>query len=319
MNNESPRFRVLMKYIDEFIDEFPADLPNDKLEIELHKVESKVTNRLKEKGKQILNTDISSIEDREKYKTEYMKFIQEVNELGKSKLVEHIIHRKLMLDLLDKRLQMNNQTEKYELEESIHEIVFPLRKTSEDINYEDQNLWIIDEKLSYHNYLASDTPLKKHETIQSDSLERPDIVIYNNPISFVEGDVPYTSIQIIEFKRPVRKDYSEKDDNPLIQVFGYIDKIKQKLVYDHKGRIIPCTDNTLFFCYIVADLTEKLTTIVRHASFKESPDKLGYFNYNENYNAFIEVISYDKLLQDAKKRNQILFDKLNLPKHNIII
>jgi len=32
------------------------------------------------------------------------------------------------------------------------------------------------------------------------------------------------------------------------------------------------------------------------------------------YNAYIEIISYDKLLEDANKRNQVLFDKLNLPR-----
>ncbi len=35
--------------------------------------------------------------------------------------------------------------------------------------------------------------------------------------------------------------------------------------------------------------------------------------FHDKYNAYIEVISYDKLLTDAKKRNNILFDKLGLP------
>ncbi len=29
--------------------------------------------------------------------------------------------------------------------------------------------------------------------------------------------------------------------------------------------------------------------------------------------AYIEVITYAKLVQDAKKRNRVLFEKLNLP------
>ena len=35
--------------------------------------------------------------------------------------------------------------------------------------------------------------------------------------------------------------------------------------------------------------------------------------YNENLNAYYEVISYTKLLSDAQKRNLVLFEKLNLP------
>ena len=35
--------------------------------------------------------------------------------------------------------------------------------------------------------------------------------------------------------------------------------------------------------------------------------------YAPSLSAYVEVISYTKLLRDAKKRNKILFDKLNLP------
>lgn len=42
-------------------------------------------------------------------------------------------------------------------------------------------------------------------------------------------------------------------------------------------------------------------------------DNLGYYGFNETLNAYYEVISYTKRLADAKKRNRILFEKLNLP------
>lgn len=32
-------------------------------------------------------------------------------------------------------------------------------------------------------------------------------------------------------------------------------------------------------------------------------------------NGYMEIISYDKLLRDAKRRNRVLFDKLGLHKH----
>ena len=43
-------------------------------------------------------------------------------------------------------------------------------------------------------------------------------------------------------------------------------------------------------------------------------DGEGYFGYNPNIGTYIEVISYDKLLKDAKQRNKALFDKLFDPK-----
>lgn len=44
-----------------------------------------------------------------------------------------------------------------------------------------------------------------------------------------------------------------------------------------------------------------------------TPDNLGYYGYNPKASAYVEIISYAKLLQDAKRRNKILFDKLHLP------
>ena len=37
---------------------------------------------------------------------------------------------------------------RYPLEESVHQIIFPLRQTSDDIRSDRMNLWIIDEKLA---------------------------------------------------------------------------------------------------------------------------------------------------------------------------
>jgi hypothetical protein len=45
---------------------------------------------------------------------------------------------------------------------------------------------------------------------------------------------------------------------------------------------------------------------------RRTPDNLGYYDFNEALNAYYEILSYEKILGDAKKRNRILFEKLNL-------
>ena len=50
-----------------------------------------------------------------------------------------------------------------------------------------------------------------------------------------------------------------------------------------------------------------------------TPDGEGFFGYNPVKGAYIEIISYEKLVKDAKKRNQVLFDKLFRPKSDEII
>ncbi|MBF0343701.1 MAG: hypothetical protein HQL06_05650 [Nitrospirae bacterium] len=186
-----------------------------------------------------------------------------------------------------------------------------MKTTSDEITYEQQNLWIIDEKLSYHNYLASDVPLNKLENVSIDSEKRPDIIIFNNPFAFVDGESSYSSIVIIEFKRPGRNTYTE-EDNPIGQIYGYIRKIIGNKAKDKDGRPILINKNTRFYAYILCDFTEKLITLAEDNGMTKSPDDMGYFNYNSNLKTYLEIISFDKLIQDASKRNRVLFDKLNL-------
>ena len=70
------------------------------------------------------------------------------------------------------------------------------------------------------------------------------------------------------------------------------------------------------YAYIVCDLTPKLREIAVNHTLIETPDQMGYFGHNPKLQTYIEIISYDKLLEDAVKRNKILFDKLNLPFNN---
>jgi hypothetical protein len=56
-----------------------------------------------------------------------------------------------------------------------------------------------------------------------------------------------------------------------------------------------------------------MSTVLRSLTTVPTPDNLGYYVYNPALSAYVEIISYTKLLQDAKKRNRILFDKLHLP------
>ena len=45
----------------------------------------------------------------------------------------------------------------------------------------------------------------------------------------------------------------------------------------------------------------------------KTADGQGFFGFKRRYNAYFEVISYTKMVGDAKKRNAIFFDRLKLP------
>ena len=56
-----------------------------------------------------------------------------------------------------------------------------------------------------------------------------------------------------------------------------------------------------------------------NGSLLATADNLGYFGYNQGRYAYIEVISYNKMLADAKKRHDVFFDKLFAPNISKII
>jgi len=49
--------------------------------------------------------------------------------------------------------------------------------------------------------------------------------------------------------------------------------------------------------------------------YHQTIDGEGYYNTLSSGNGYVEIISYDKLINDAKRRNRVLFDKLGLHKN----
>jgi hypothetical protein len=148
--------------------------------------------------------------------------------------------------------------------------------------------------------------------IDNASGSRPDLMIFDNALSFNEGETPLQSVVIIEFKRPNRSEFSKED--PIEQVYRLIREIKRGHFKDKDGREIKVqSDQMPVYAYVICDTTKEVDILAEDKNLIRTPDRLGYFGYNANLSAYIEVISYDKLLRDAKKRNRILFDKLQLP------
>ena len=67
------------------------------------------------------------------------------------------------------------------------------------------------------------------------------------------------------------------------------------------------------YAYIICVTTKEIDSIALNKTMLRTPDGLGWYVYNPGHNAYVEVIPYQKLLGDAKRRNRVLFDKLGLP------
>ena len=63
-------------------------------------------------------------------------------------------------------------------------IVFPLRTTADDVSYEEHNLWLVDDTLSFYEFVASDMPFGSNAETRIESPRRPDL------LAFKTGDPP---------------------------------------------------------------------------------------------------------------------------------
>ena len=313
--NQAPKYRPILDRIPEEELMVDANIPDKELELHLHKHMAELERSVLASGHEVL--DPADGEKPEDYRERINEYLEKVTDINKSNLANYVCHRKVIISLLEKALERGRDG-KYVTEEVIHQFVMPKRKDSNEVSSESEscNLWLLDEKLVFHDYLASDKPIRDMPVSGSSDPQRPDILavnFYDQPILFSEKrELPLTSITVVEIKRPMRNDARE-DKDPIEQALSYLDRVREGKVTTVSGRPIPNSDSIPGFCYIVCDLTDSIRKRCKISNLAETSDHMGYFGFNARYQAYIEVISFDGLVNSAKKRNSAFFDKLGLP------
>lgn len=238
---------------------------------------------------------------------EYSGFIADEK---KGALAEYVTRRKAVLDLYETLLEFKNlEEETYNREDAIHQLFCPMRIDSKGLEIEDHNLWLLDDRLAFFNYFASDQNLSTYAA--TDSSERPDLAFfYESCVAWRESESTDTVV-IVEFKKPMRTEYVGKD--PVQQVLSYVKRLKETSgEVDLKGRAIRgIRASTSFHCYVVADITPQLVDRII-GRFEKTPDGEGYFGYTSNPSAYVEIVPFGKVLSDARLRNAIFFQKLGI-------
>lgn len=311
IQSKAPQYRHLLTQCKAELDELPSNLSDDKLDLELYKIDQRHDADLRVRYEKLLASGDKTALSHDEQRKRFEQFLEDWNEAGMAKLARHVSHRKATLAFLEQRLGLQDGM-KYALEEAIHEVIFPLKATSNEVRSDQMNLWILDEKLAFHSYLASDKRFDQMgDTLEVESGDRPDLAIFGHPIAFADSGPRFGSVVLVEFKRPSRDDYNEKDDkNPIQQVYGYVTLIKGGKTKDRLGRQITVPSTTPFYAYIVCDMTPTLEQQAVYAQLTKTPDGLGYFGYNAQIGVYVEIISFPKLVDDAKKRNAAFFEKL---------
>lgn len=304
----APQFRHLLKYMPDDIKAIHPAISDDVLDDELHKVKRKFDREVRKSNKELLHELSQEVISDDEYQKRFALQVEKISDANQAELANYVIHRRTVLDLLEKHLYAGDNG-KYDRESCIHKLIFPMQRTIEDVAYESHNLWIIDERLAYSQFIASDLKISKKK-----DEERPDILLTSGPVAISDEENegrPFSSITIFELKKPMRNDYSG-DQNPIDQMMKYVEKLRTQKVLDTKGRIVHVSNETMFYLYAICDVTATLETILNRRGFTKMADGLGYYWHNSPLNAYIEVLPFNKILSDSKKRNKILFDKLGI-------
>lgn len=310
-----PQYRLLLNRHPEVYGKIPAGLSDDKLDLELYKHQQQWeldTAKKKNAIDRKVKDDATSDSDFQRLFDEYC---ENITDLSRASLAEYVARRKAVIELLDNALSVDAEG-KYSKEARIHSIICPMQVTSDEIELDSMNLWLIDDRLAYHHFLASDKPIKSIPVLENSVDKRMDIAVFDAALSYTSDPDNINSITIVELKRPQRDD---SDNDPVLQVLKYVRDIKAGKIKKKNGRDFGDISRVAFYCYVIGDLTPSLRESAESRGLTETQDKGGYFGYNPMYGAYVEVISYDKLLKDAKQRNKALFDKLFEPKAKDLI
>ncbi len=231
-----------------------------------------------------------------------------------SSLAEYVMKRKLVLEVFEQSLKYKaEETQTSEYEDVLHDVICPLRTTSQDLDYDDHNLWIVDDRLAFYSYFNSDTPMGKQVSNPPKALDRPDISVFDLGLGF-HNDDESSPITIIEFKRPKIDNYT-LEKNPITQVRKYVEDMRtagEAIRFDGTP-VRTIEENTPFTCHIIADITPKLRDVMKAlGNFHKRAGSNTYYSWDSSFSIFIEVSSFKDVLESAKSRNRAFFERIGL-------
>lgn len=304
-----PSFKLIVNNAEEYADNLPLNVTKQE---EIHKVLAvelaREQSKLDAVTQKITDADVGEFEDEQFYR-DVAEASEKTRQAANFGLEEYLLHRKKIIDLLDKCLEIDLETSAFQYENEVHKLICPMRVTSEKVSFGEHNLWLIDEGLTFSDFWASDQELRQFT--DSESRQRPDIVFFDK--SHLLEEATGKPAVIVEFKRPSRNDYSASS-NPLRQIYSYVEKLRGRRCRNLRGKHIGSIDNnTYFFCYLIADITPTLQTELEvYPNLIKLPHEYGYLIPHDGKRISIIVTQYESLVNDARRRMDSFFSRIRV-------
>lgn len=309
LRKEHPRFLTVTVEPEKVANDLHLSTQKEEdIYLELSRRSYRDYRRRKNNFKTSVKKDLPDIDKKAK------EFVNGLQSESISSLAEYVMKRKLILDVFEEAQRYTDaDAQKSEYESVVHDIVCPLQSTSDDLNYDDHNLWIVDDRLAFYSYFNSDKQMKSQVEAPQAPLKRPDISFFDLGLGFQNNDAAQP-ITIVEFKKPKRDDYT-MSDNPISQVRNYVDDMRQaRNAVRHDGVVLrEVSEHTPFTCHIIADVTPSLMKVMRQLGpFHQKAGTNCFYKWDEEFRTFIEISSFTDVLQSAKARNKAFFAKLGI-------
>ena len=230
-----------------------------------------------------------------------------VDPIAAHDLVKFAATHRFYLSMYKKAITLKDDG-KYQREKIVHSLIFPMNTDStSEIGMNKHNLWLIDDRLTFVNYLTSDQAFSAIPITVSNSMKRMDLAALK--LYSVGPAERVGELYIIEFKRPGREDY-DSDENPISQVLDYVDELRAGKITAVDGSEISNANKVPIFCFVVAQLTPKLKKQCRNSNLQMSATGDSYFGVVND--VYIEVYNLNSLYLKAKERNHALLKAAKL-------
>lgn len=294
---------------DSFLEGVSDDVKDEEIDEKLHALSYKKSAESRAKCQKLLERDYSNNDD-------YQKLLEEVVNAttaeGNLQLAQYIAKRKTVIALFEKYLAWMEETKDYTEEKTIHNLLFTMGGSNATVPYDQHNLWLLDDRLTFFGYITSDKAIRLHSPLegQTDCGKETDIAVYDVP--FIYGEKSdygvINAVLIFELKRPGRQlTYEEFSKQMREQTLG----IRSGKKVNEEGKIISTNESVPIHFYYVVDENAygAIKGDAKMENFAETPFHSLYRTVN---NTTQEILTYDSMLVNAKRRNQIFFAKLGI-------
>jgi len=257
---------------------------------------------------------------------------QEIHSSEQLALAQHVVRRKLVLELMEKLLARvrtrNGKDDDFHLEKTLHSFICPMNVRGDDgleLKSRAHDLWIVDERLAFTRAFSSDKRLDKILK-EGGSAQRPDLFVWDlayglgttepeKNVDHLDLSTPLKKVLVVEFKKPGRKSYAKAEDQIEQQITKYLAQLKGGEIETFDKQRVRVADDCVFYCYVIADIVGDLE--LQLSGWETTANGEGRIRQLKNqYRGSIEVIQWQDLINDAWQRNSASLYAAGLSRSN---